>query len=72
MEAVTSFDPDLVVLSFDPGDAVAGLAALGIPTILFPTAPATLEDAYAEITALGAAIGADQAAADLVEQMDGT
>ena len=42
VEAVAALDPDLVILSFDPGDAVAGLADLGIPAILFPTAPATL------------------------------
>lgn len=71
VEAVASLDPDLVVLSFDPGDAVSGLGALGIPTLLFPTAPATLQDAYAEIAALGEAIGADQAADDLVAQMEG-
>jgi iron complex transport system substrate-binding protein len=39
---------------------------LGIPTVLFPTAPGTLEDAYAEMEAVGMATGADQAAADLV------
>ena len=66
VEAVAAFDPDLVILSFDPGDAVAGLEALGIPTLLFPTAPATLEDAYAEWAAVGAAVGADPEAAELI------
>jgi iron complex transport system substrate-binding protein len=66
VEAVAGFDPDLVILSFDPGDGVAGFAALGIPAILFPTAPATLEDAYIEWMAVGEAVGAEEAAAGLV------
>ncbi len=70
LESVASFDPDLVILSFDPGDAAAGLAELGIPVILFPTAPATLRDAYAELAAVGAAVGSDQAAAELVASME--
>ncbi|MBU1494753.1 MAG: ABC transporter substrate-binding protein [Actinobacteria bacterium] len=70
LEAVAAFDPDLVILSFDPGDAAAGLAELGIPVILFPTAPATLQDAYDEMTAIGAAVGADRAAAGLVAALE--
>ena len=66
VEAVAAFDPDLVILSFDPGDAVAGLGELGIPVILFSTPPETLQDAYAEMEEVGAAIGADEAAANLV------
>ncbi|MBM3696528.1 MAG: ABC transporter substrate-binding protein, partial [Actinobacteria bacterium] len=42
-ESVAAFDPDLVVLSYDPGDLQAGLAALGIPTLLFGP-PLTLGD----------------------------
>lgn len=68
VEAVAAFDPDLVILSFDPGGAVDGLAALGIPALLFPTAPATLEGAYAEWAAVGAAVGADDEAAALVDE----
>jgi len=70
VEAVAAFDPDLVILSFDPGDAVAGLGELGIPTILFPSAPATLQDAYEEMRVVGAAIGADAAADGLVESIE--
>lgn len=66
VEAVASYDPDLVILSFDPGGAVAGLETLGIPVILFPTAPATIEDAYAEWAVLGMAIGADDEAEALI------
>ena len=38
--ALPALDPDLVILSFDPGDLVGGLGALGIPTLVFD-APAT-------------------------------
>ena len=47
VEAVAGLDPDLVILAFDPGDAVDGLAALGIPAILFD-APADLEGAFGQ------------------------
>jgi iron complex transport system substrate-binding protein len=66
VEAVAGFDPDLVILAYDPGDVADGLAGLGIPTLLFPSAPATLEDAYAEWAAVGAAIGAGEEAEDLI------
>ena len=55
-EAIASFDPDLVVLSFDPGDLVAGLETLGIPAILHPAAM-TISDVYTQIEQLGVATG---------------
>jgi iron complex transport system substrate-binding protein len=66
VEAVASLEPDLVILSFDPGDAASALATLGIPTILFPTAPASLDGAYAEMEVVGMATGADLEADDLI------
>jgi iron complex transport system substrate-binding protein len=54
-----------VVLSYDPGDLRAGLSALGIPTLLFAP-PVTLEDAYGQMRALGAATGLEAEAAALV------
>lgn len=68
VETVAAFDPDLVILSFDPGDLQAGLTALGIPALLFP-APATLDDVYGQIEALGEATGRTEEAAALVEEM---
>jgi len=65
LEAVIALDPDLVVLSFDPGSVVAGLAAVGIPTLQFPTAT-TLDGAYEQMYSLGAAAGRAGEAADLV------
>lgn len=57
VESLAAFDPDLVVMSFDPnGEVIPGLEALGIPVILHPTA-ANLSDAYDQWEQLGAATG---------------
>jgi iron complex transport system substrate-binding protein len=68
VEAIASYEPDLVVLSFDPGDVVSGLEALDIPTIV-QDAAATLDDTYAQIEQLGQATGhvedAEQVAAQI-------
>ena len=68
VEAIAAFEPTLVVLSFDPGDVVAGLEALDIPVLLHPTAT-SLRDAYQQIEELGAATGHAAEAAKLVEAM---
>lgn len=68
VEAIAAFEPTLVVLSFDPGDVVAGLEALGIPVLLQPTA-GSLADAYRQIEELGAATGHTDLASDLVAGM---
>jgi len=65
IEAIASYDPDLVFLSFDPGDIVAGLEAIGVPVILHGTA-STVSDAYAQWEQVGAATGHGDAAATLV------
>lgn len=56
LEAILSFEPDLVVISFDPGDLVSGLTAAGVPVISFGAAP-TIEDVYRQVEALGEATG---------------
>ena len=68
VEAIAEFEPDLVILSFDPGDIVAGLDALGITTILHGTA-FSLDEAYAQIEQTGAATGHLAEAAALVADM---
>ncbi len=68
VEAIAAFEPDLVVISFDPGDLVTSLEALGIPTLLQPAA-VSLDDAYAQIEQLGAATGNLAEAAALVARI---
>ena len=52
VEAILSFQPDLVVLSYDPGDVVAGLEAAGVDSLL-QSASMTIADTYIQILALG-------------------
>ena len=68
VEAILGFAPDLVVLSYDPGDVVAGLEAAGVATLL-QGAAYTLADTYDQITALGAITGNVDEAAALVTGM---
>lgn len=56
LEAILSYEPDLVVITFDPGDLVSGLEAVDVPVILFGAAT-TIEDVYRQIEALGDATG---------------
>lgn len=66
VEAIAAFDPDLVVLSFDPdGGLIPALEAIGIPTILH-TGPATVEGAYDQWEQLGVATGNVAGAAEVV------
>jgi iron complex transport system substrate-binding protein len=37
LEAIVGYQPDLVVISFDPGEVQSGLDALGIPSLLLTT-----------------------------------
>lgn len=69
LEAILSFDPDLVVISFDPGDLVAGLEAAGVPVIDFGAA-VTLEDVYRQIEALGAATGNQDGALEANQRIE--
>jgi iron complex transport system substrate-binding protein len=68
VEAVAEHDPDLVVLSYDPGDVIEGLQLLGIPAILFDAAP-DLDGVYEQIEVLGAANGNVGGGAELVARM---
>ena len=70
VEAIASYDPDLVVYATEPGDLGASLESLGIPA-LQQDAAATLDDVYDQIDQLGQATGATSEAAALVEGMRG-
>jgi iron complex transport system substrate-binding protein len=68
VEAVASYEPDMVVASELPADATDGLEALDIEVVDVPAATA-LEDTYDQLAELGEATGHEDEAADLVETM---
>jgi len=68
LEAIIAYDPDLVIVSYDPGDLVAALRATGVPVLILPAAP-TLEDVFTQLELLGAVTGQDDAAAALVASL---
>ena len=71
VEAIAGYRPDLVVLSGDANDVVAGLRKLGISVLLQPAAT-NLGEAYAEIRQLGAVTGHRRGAAKVVTAMKKT
>ncbi|HEX6236658.1 MAG TPA: ABC transporter substrate-binding protein [Acidimicrobiales bacterium] len=68
VEAVASYDPDLVVINYDANDLVAGLDALDIPVIELPAA-VNLDETYEQIGVLGEATGHPDEADALVDDM---
>lgn len=64
IEAIAEYDPDLVFISLDPGDLIAGLEALDIPVILHGAV--SLEDAYTQWEQTGAVTGHVAEAEDVV------
>jgi iron complex transport system substrate-binding protein len=64
VEAIAAFEPDLLITSFDPENALAtAFGALKVPVIVQPGA-FTIEDTYTQITDLGLVTGkVDEAAA---------
>jgi iron complex transport system substrate-binding protein len=68
IEAILGFRPDLVVLSYDPGDVVAGLEAAGVESLL-QGASKTIADTYSQILALGEITAHAAEATALVETM---
>lgn len=67
IEAIASYEPDLVVMGPD-GDVLASLDALGISTLVID-APATFEDVYAQIDVFGETLDRREAAAQLIAGM---
>jgi iron complex transport system substrate-binding protein len=56
IEAIASYEPDLVVVSNDIDGMVGALGSLDIPVLLLP-AVSTLDEVYAELEQLGSATG---------------
>jgi iron complex transport system substrate-binding protein len=70
VEAIVSYEPDLVILEGARGSVLNGLDALGVPALIQPAA-ASLDDTYAQMTDLGAATGhADEAAAAVTQMRE--
>lgn len=70
-EAIVEQRPDLVVLANDIDGVVGELTKLRVPVLLEPSA-ATLDDAYDQVTDLGAATGNADAAAKVAAEMKAT
>lgn len=68
LESILAFEPDLVVITFDPGGLIDGLEAVNVPVLLLPSAT-SISDAYNEIEVLGAATGHIGDAAEVVSAM---
>jgi len=66
LEAILSYQPDLVILSFEPADSPVseGLAATGVSTLVLDGAQ-TLDDVYGQIEVIGKATGNQEAATAL-------
>ncbi|MFC4856175.1 ABC transporter substrate-binding protein [Actinophytocola glycyrrhizae] len=67
IEAISEYDPDLVVISDDAENLVQSLQAIDVPVLAVPAAQ-TLEDVYVGMEAIGKATGHADEAADLVER----
>ena len=66
-EAIAKYNPDLVVVAYDTENIVSQLGKLNVP-VLWLDAPNSLDDAYGQITTLGAATGhVDKAAAEVAD-----
>ena len=56
LEAILSYEPDMVVIQFDPGALIAGLETVGVPVLVYGAA-LTIDDIYRQMEALGTATG---------------
>ncbi|MCY4104722.1 MAG: helical backbone metal receptor [bacterium] len=64
IEAITAYEPDLVVIANDSNELVAGLTALDIPVLISPS-PFDIEGGYASVETLGLATGYASEAAEV-------
>ena len=68
VEAIASYEPDLVIISFDPGDVRDSLEALGVPVVIQGPAP-SIDQAYDQMLQLGIATGHETEAVALSDRM---
>jgi iron complex transport system substrate-binding protein len=69
VEAIIALDPDLVVVSYDPGDLVASLSATGIQVLILDGA-VDLDDVLNQLMILGAVTGNTRTAAEVVAGLE--
>ncbi|HSM45367.1 MAG TPA: ABC transporter substrate-binding protein [Acidimicrobiia bacterium] len=69
VEAILSYEPDLVFISYDPGDLVASLETAGVPVVSFGAA-VTLDDTYRQIETTGAVTGHAEQASDVAASIE--
>jgi iron complex transport system substrate-binding protein len=67
VEAISGYDPDLVVVSNDVDNLVRSMAAVDVPVLVVPAA-STLDDVYAGFELIGKATGHADEAADLAKR----
>jgi iron complex transport system substrate-binding protein len=68
VEAIAGHDPDLVVVSNDANDVVAGLESIDVRVLVLPAA-ASVDDVYEQLRTLGKETGRSSEADELVEEM---
>jgi iron complex transport system substrate-binding protein len=68
VEAITKYQPDLVIAAADTKNLVSQLTKLSIPTLIEPAA-ATLDDAYNQIKQIGQVTGHASEATNVVDSM---
>lgn len=64
IEAILAYEPDVVFISYDPGNLVESLGAAGVPVITFGAAT-TLEGTYHQIEATGDVTGNTEKATEV-------
>lgn len=68
IEAISSYSPDLVIVSYDPGSLVEQLSTLNIP-VFIAGAAMSLENVYEQIEQLGVLTGHSQAAIEVSQTL---
>ena len=68
VEAIIGYEPDLVLMSYDPGDVVAGLEAAGVKAVVQPAA-VVVADTYTQMLELGDLTGRSAQAAQVVAEI---
>lgn len=67
VEAISKYDPDLVVISDDADNLIESMKAINVPVLPVP-APATLDDVYTGMELIGKATGHAPEAATLADE----